>query len=53
MVWLDYGTAEWQTYADDFREVRGVDKLPETRNGGRGNWFRLLGEARKQAGTRR
>lgn len=45
MVWFDYGTPEWQIYANDFRNTRGAEKLPETREGGRGNWFKWLGEA--------
>ena len=45
MVWLDYGTDEWKAYAADFKEKRGAEKVPENRAGGRGNWFRLLGEA--------
>lgn len=44
MIWLDHGTDEWQLYADDYREARGADKLPENRAGGKGNWFRWLGE---------
>jgi hypothetical protein len=48
MVWLDHGTSEWNVYANDYREVRGAEKLPESRIGGRGNWFRLLGEQRKR-----
>lgn len=48
MVWLDYGTQEWQIHADDYRNVRGAEKLPETRIGGRGNWFRIRGEADKE-----
>ena len=44
MIWLDHGTPEWDLYAADFREKRGADKLPESRPGGRGNWFVLLGE---------
>lgn len=45
MVWLDSGSDEWTTYAEDYRTVTGAEKLPETRNGGRGNWFHLLGQA--------
>ena len=44
MVWFDHGTMEWQAYASNYKEAHGVDKLPETRIGGRGNWFRWLGE---------
>lgn len=44
MVWLDYGTPEWDVYATDYREKRGVERYPENRIGGRGNWFHLLGE---------
>lgn len=44
MVWLDHDTDEWKAYAADFRMVRGADILPETRIGGRGNWFRAMGE---------
>lgn len=47
MVWIDHETPEWVAYADNFREATGADKLPETRIGGRGNWFRYLGEKRK------
>ncbi len=49
MIWLDHGTTEWQAYANDYRDVRGAEKLPETRLGGRGNWFRCLGERAKSA----
>lgn len=48
MIWLDHGTHDWLTYAGNYREVHGVEKLPESRIGGRGNWFRWLGE-KKQA----
>lgn len=48
MVWLDHGTPEWQIYADDFREAKGVEKFPESRIGGRGNWFRWLGEGKQK-----
>jgi hypothetical protein len=44
MVWLDHGTDEWQSYADDYFEQRGVKKNPEQRIGGSGNWFVLMGE---------
>ena len=44
MVWFDHGTSDWEIYAADFRRVRGADKLPEAREGGRGNWFFWLGE---------
>lgn len=48
MIWLDHGTEEWQLYAADYREARGADKLPENRIGGRGNWFRWLGETKQK-----
>jgi hypothetical protein len=44
MVWWDHGTTEWQLYADDYFEHRGVKKNPEQRIGGSGNWFILIGE---------
>jgi hypothetical protein len=47
MIWFDHGTSEWQAYANDYREVCGAEKLPENRVGGRGNWFRWLGERHK------
>lgn len=47
MVWLDHGTQEWDLYAADYRNATGVDKLPESRIGGKGNWFRWMGEARR------
>lgn len=51
MIWFDLGTQEWKLYAEDFRNVRGADILPENRIGGLGNWFRWAGEAtgRKRA----
>ena len=50
MVWLDHGTDEWKIYAADFCEATGAEKLPETRRGGRGNWFRQLGEPKRKRG---
>jgi hypothetical protein len=47
MVWYDYDTPEWHTYAADYQEVRGTMRLPESRVGGRGNWFRILGELKR------
>jgi hypothetical protein len=44
MVWFDHGTMEWTAHANQWREARGTEKLPESRIGGRGNWFRWLGE---------
>jgi hypothetical protein len=44
-VWLDHGTEEWALHAADFGRVRQAELLPETRIGGRGNWFVVLGEA--------
>ncbi len=60
-VWWDYGTDEWTTYSGDYRQVRGSDIFPATREirdtqtAGRGNWFVYLGEATrpKIGGTRR
>jgi hypothetical protein len=49
MIWFDHNTTEWQAYALNFREAHGVDKLPENRIGGRGNWFRWLGERAQTA----
>ena len=46
-VWFDSGTIEWLRCSNAYRDVNGVEKLPENRNGGRGNWFRWLGEKRK------
>ena len=43
--WMDYGTSDWQRSAEDFRNVRGSDIFPETRDTGKGNWFVYLGEA--------
>lgn len=48
-VWWDHLTPEWTIYAKDFKDVTGAEKLPESRKGGRGNWFRWLGETPKQA----
>jgi hypothetical protein len=45
LIWLDYGTEEWLTYADDYREVRKVAIFPSIYIGGRGNWFAKDGEA--------
>jgi hypothetical protein len=45
MVWWDYGTFEWNEFARDYREVKLSDIFPETRSGGKGNWFVYLGEA--------
>jgi hypothetical protein len=50
MVWFDHGSEEWTLYADDFRNTRGVEKLPESRIGGRGNWFVWLGEQQRKRG---
>jgi hypothetical protein len=48
MVWLDYGTQEWELHAADFRGITGAEKMPEIREGGRGNWFVILGEAARR-----
>lgn len=50
MVWLDHGTSEWAIYAEDYREARGAERLPENRVGGKGNWFRWAGEAKQKRG---
>lgn len=44
-VWWDYGTFEWVEFGKDYRDVKGSDIFPETRIGGKGNWFVYLGEA--------
>lgn len=44
-VWWDYGTFEWTEFGKDYRDVKGSDIFPETRIGGKGNWFVWLGEA--------
>lgn len=49
MVWLDYGTDEWDMYAANYHDVRGVELLPQSRIGGKGNWFRWLGEKQQRA----
>lgn len=46
-IWLDYGSSDWAMAAGDFRDVRGSDIFPETRDCGKGNWFVYLGEAAK------
>jgi hypothetical protein len=43
-VWYDHGTENWDLYAKDIEEVRGAACFPESRVGGRGNWFFKLGE---------
>lgn len=48
MIWIDHDRDEWQVYADDYREARGAEKLPESRIGGRGNWFRYAGETKQK-----
>ena len=48
MIWFDHGTEEWNLYAEDFRGVHGVEKMPESREGGRGNWFVRLGASTKR-----
>lgn len=48
MVWFDHGTEEWRMYADDYRSARGAEIMPESRIGGRGNWFLSLGEATRR-----
>lgn len=45
MIWFDHGTHEWRLYAEDYKSVRGVERLPEHRAGGSGNWFKMSGEA--------
>lgn len=48
VVWFDHKTDEWNLYAADFLDVRGVSILPENRYGGLGNWFILSGEAARK-----
>jgi hypothetical protein len=48
VVWFDHKTDEWNLYAQDFKDVRGVSILPENRYGGLGNWFILSGEASRR-----
>lgn len=50
MIWCDHETPDWAAYSRDFQEVKGTVILPETRIGGRGNWFKINGETR---GSRR
>lgn len=38
-IWLDYGSSDWAISAGDFRDVKGSDIFPETRDCGKGNWF--------------
>lgn len=45
MVWFDHGTDDWNRYAKDYRDVMDAEILPQSRNGGRGNWFHYLGQA--------
>lgn len=52
-VWYDYGRFEWLEYAKDYREVKDCDIFPETRPGGRGNWFVKLGERARPRQSRR
>lgn len=51
-IWYDYGTHDWQIFADDYREVREILLLPLSYIGGRGNWFLKLGEGTKRARRR-
>ena len=48
MVWYDYPTGDWEEYAKNYREVRGVEIMPERRRGGSGNWFVKLGEVTRK-----
>lgn len=49
VIWFDYGTKDWTLYAADYAEVRGAQIMPESRRGGRGNWFIKLGELHRKA----
>ena len=54
MVWLDYGTPEWKAYAQDHCQFRGITSLiPQSRIGGKGNWFVWLGEMARPKQTRK
>lgn len=46
MIWCDHETQDWAAYSRDFQDVKGASIIPETRVGGRGNWFRINGETR-------
>lgn len=48
VIWFDWGTEEWHTYAEDFRQVTNSIVLPESRREGRGNWFVRLGESHRK-----
>lgn len=53
-IWFDHDTSEWDCHAEDYRNVRnGAEILPESRVGGRGNWFVYLGEAMRPKQRRR
>lgn len=41
-IYVQQGTSEWEAYADDYRQVRGVE--PNVNSHG-GRWFKTLGEA--------
>lgn len=43
-IWCDYDTPEWEAYAADYKNVTGADPLPQDRIGGKGRWFKLMGE---------
>ena len=41
-VYIEFGTAEWSQYSEDYRSVHGVDPQPNQYGG---KWFKTLGEA--------
>jgi hypothetical protein len=45
IVFLDYGSEDWLTYAADYKTVTGTAIFPSIYLGGRGNWFFEQGEA--------
>lgn len=47
VTFCEYGTDEWRLYASDYRDVIGVDQLPDSYADGKGKWFRTIGAARK------
>jgi uncharacterized protein YdaU (DUF1376 family) len=40
-VYIEFGTAEWSQYAEDYRGVHGEDPRPNDHGG---KWFKTLGE---------
>jgi hypothetical protein len=45
-IFCRYGTEDWTAYATDFENARGYKPVPTRyRDGGKGNWFEVDGEA--------